>query len=117
MMMLTMAAAAFTPASRLTRTGSAGDGASLLRMAAASGVTQVDGVRIGPPPDLPSLLLANRIVYIGMPLVPSVTVRRLAAPRQRTLSLCLRQPAVAHAALPARSHYTPTRVSQELLVA
>jgi len=28
---------------------------------------------IGPPPDLPSLLLANRIVYIGMPLVPSVT--------------------------------------------
>ena len=87
MMMLTMAAAAFTPASRLTRTGSAGDGASLLRMAAASGVTQVDGVRIGPPPDLPSLLLANRIVYIGMPLVPSVTVRRLAAPRRRTLSL------------------------------
>ena len=28
---------------------------------------------IGPPPDLPSLLLANRIIYIGMPLVPSVT--------------------------------------------
>lgn len=28
---------------------------------------------IGPPPDLPSLLLSNRIVYIGMPLVPSVT--------------------------------------------
>jgi ATP-dependent Clp protease protease subunit len=33
----------------------------------------VDGVRVGPPPDLPSLLLSNRIVYIGMPLVPSVT--------------------------------------------
>jgi ATP-dependent Clp protease protease subunit len=32
-----------------------------------------DGVRIGPPPDLPSLLLNNRIVYCGMPLVPSVT--------------------------------------------
>merc|ERR1719491_687509 len=32
-----------------------------------------DGARIGPPPDLPSLLLHNRIVYIGMPLVPSVT--------------------------------------------
>lgn len=30
-------------------------------------------VEIGPPPDLPSLLLANRIIYIGMPLVPSVT--------------------------------------------
>lgn len=32
-----------------------------------------DGVRIGPPPDLPSLLLHSRIVYIGMPLVPAVT--------------------------------------------
>mmetsp|Transcript_37426 Transcript_37426/g.38106 ORF Transcript_37426/g.38106 Transcript_37426/m.38106 type:complete len:261 (+) Transcript_37426:84-866(+) len=28
---------------------------------------------IGPPPDLPSLLLHNRIIYIGLPLVPSVT--------------------------------------------
>jgi ATP-dependent Clp protease protease subunit len=28
---------------------------------------------ISPPPDLPSILLNNRIVYIGMPLVPSVT--------------------------------------------
>lgn len=26
-----------------------------------------------PPPDLPSLLLDARIVYVGMPLVPSVT--------------------------------------------
>ncbi|KAF5740040.1 hypothetical protein HS088_TW11G00103 [Tripterygium wilfordii] len=26
-----------------------------------------------PPPDLPSLLLHGRIVYIGMPLVPAVT--------------------------------------------
>jgi len=32
-----------------------------------------EGVRIGPPPDLPSLLLHNRIVYICMPLVPAVT--------------------------------------------
>lgn len=31
------------------------------------------GAAIGPPPDLPSLLLHNRIVYIGMPLVPAVT--------------------------------------------
>lgn len=31
------------------------------------------GARIGPPPDLPSLLLHNRIIYIGMPLVPQVT--------------------------------------------
>ncbi|CAN0339198.1 unnamed protein product [Discosporangium mesarthrocarpum] len=29
--------------------------------------------RVGPPPDLPSLLLHNRIVYLGMPLVPAVT--------------------------------------------
>eukprot|EP00899_Mesostigma_viride_P018761 jgi/Mesvir1/26887/Mv20620-RA.2 len=27
----------------------------------------------GPPPDLPSLLLNSRILYIGMPLVPAVT--------------------------------------------
>jgi ATP-dependent Clp protease protease subunit len=35
-----------------------------------------DGVtdpRLGPPPDLPSLLLHNRIVYVGMALVPAVT--------------------------------------------
>lgn len=31
------------------------------------------GARVGPPPDLPSLLLHNRIVYLGMPLVPAVT--------------------------------------------
>lgn len=33
----------------------------------------VDGVNVGPPPDLPSLLLHNRIVYIGMPLVAAVS--------------------------------------------
>jgi len=32
-----------------------------------------DGVRIGPPPDLASLLLHSRIVYLGMPIVPAVT--------------------------------------------
>jgi ATP-dependent Clp protease protease subunit len=36
-------------------------------------ITIILGVAIGPPPDLPSLLLHNRIVYIGMPLVPAVT--------------------------------------------
>lgn len=40
---------------------------------AATGAQTVDGVRVGPPPDLPSLLLNNRIVYLGMPLVPQVT--------------------------------------------
>jgi len=39
----------------------------------AYGDEYYDGARIGPPPDLPSLLLHNRIVYIGMPLVPAVT--------------------------------------------
>jgi len=39
----------------------------------AYGEEYYEGVRIGPPPDLPSLLLHNRIVYIGMPLVPAVT--------------------------------------------
>lgn len=39
----------------------------------AGGTQQIDGVRIGPPPDLPSLLLNNRIVYLGLALVPAVT--------------------------------------------
>merc|ERR1711966_354054 len=39
---------------------------------AAQPDTYVEGMNIGPPPDLPSLLLHNRIVYIGMPLVPAV---------------------------------------------
>ena len=43
-------------------------------MMAGAAAQQVDGVRVGPPnTDLPSLLLNNRIVYIGMPLAPSVT--------------------------------------------
>lgn len=32
-----------------------------------------DGYQRTPPPDLPSLLLKERIVYLGMPLVPKVT--------------------------------------------
>jgi len=48
-----------------------------MRMTGAGGAAQpdqyVEGANIGPPPDLPSLLLHNRIVYIGMPLVPAVT--------------------------------------------
>lgn len=38
-----------------------------------SGASSYEGARIGPPPDLPSLLLHNRIIYLGMPLVPAVT--------------------------------------------
>ena len=33
----------------------------------------IDGVRVGPPPDLPSLLMFNRILYLGAALQPSVT--------------------------------------------
>lgn len=40
---------------------------------ADDGNSDLDGARVGPPPDLPSLLLHNRIVYLGMPLVPAVT--------------------------------------------
>lgn len=40
---------------------------------AGNGGTMYDGARAGPPPDLPSLLLHNRIVYLGMSLVPAVT--------------------------------------------
>lgn len=39
----------------------------------ASNEVYVEGVRMGPPPDLASLLLHNRIVYLGMPIVPAVT--------------------------------------------
>lgn len=39
----------------------------------ASEPTYYQGARVGPPPDLPSLLLHNRIVYVGMPLVAAVT--------------------------------------------
>jgi len=41
--------------------------------AAAAGGGMVDGARIGPPPDMPSMLLNNRIVYLGMPINSAVT--------------------------------------------
>lgn len=44
-----------------------------IRASLETAAQNYDGVRIGPPPDLPSLLLHNRIVYLGMPLVPAVT--------------------------------------------
>uniref|UniRef100_A0A7S3L4J0 ATP-dependent Clp protease proteolytic subunit n=1 Tax=Amphora coffeiformis TaxID=265554 RepID=A0A7S3L4J0_9STRA len=77
-------AAAFGPKPLIlptTTTAAAKDGSSPLwrpsMNMAAGGAERApeyyDGVRIGPPPDLPSLLLHNRIVYIGMPLVPAVT--------------------------------------------
>lgn len=42
-------------------------------VAGGSEMEMYEGVRIGPPPDLASLLLHNRIVYLGMPMVPAVT--------------------------------------------
>jgi len=41
--------------------------------APGGGGAMVDGARIGPPPDLPSLLLNNRIVYLGTPIVAQVS--------------------------------------------
>ena len=64
----------FVPAPRAApRAAPAWRGGAAVRMAAAGGAAVVDGVRIGPPPDLPSLLLHNRIVYCGMALAPSVS--------------------------------------------
>lgn len=42
-------------------------------MQSAGGGGGGDAARAGPPPDLPSLLLHNRIIYLGMSLVPAVT--------------------------------------------
>ena len=50
---------------------SSGGGAGAVPQAPSDGGLQ--SWEIGPPPDLPSLLLSNRIIYVGMPLVPSVT--------------------------------------------
>ncbi|KAL1524045.1 hypothetical protein AB1Y20_018959 [Prymnesium parvum] len=44
-----------------------------LQAGAASGGGSYDGSRLGPPPDMPSLLLNNRIVYLGMPINAAVT--------------------------------------------
>merc|ERR1719231_2139449 len=44
-----------------------------LESGASTGGGMVDGTRIGPPPDMPSLLLNNRIVYLGMPISSQVT--------------------------------------------
>eukprot|EP00584_Thalassiosira_punctigera_P005506 CAMPEP_0172527776 /NCGR_PEP_ID=MMETSP1067-20121228/2364_1 /TAXON_ID=265564 ORGANISM="Thalassiosira punctigera, Strain Tpunct2005C2" /NCGR_SAMPLE_ID=MMETSP1067 /ASSEMBLY_ACC=CAM_ASM_000444 /LENGTH=264 /DNA_ID=CAMNT_0013311579 /DNA_START=114 /DNA_END=908 /DNA_ORIENTATION=- len=69
---------AFSPSAN-TRSGKAVlNNLREMRMTGAGGAATpdqnyVEGVNIGPPPDLPSLLLHNRIVYIGMPLVPAVT--------------------------------------------
>lgn len=68
-------------------------------------VINVDGVRIGPPPDLPSLLLHNRIVYVGTGLVPQVAeliVAQLLYMQACAASMRARRPAVAQPAV-ARS--------------
>jgi len=58
------------PSSALEARRSSGSGGGAIP---PSGGDSIQSWEIGPPPDLPSLLLANRIIYIGMPLVPSVT--------------------------------------------
>jgi ATP-dependent Clp protease protease subunit len=64
---LAVASAAFAPQALVGRAAAPAGMARVQMMA-----TNVDGVRIGPPPDLPSLLLHNRIVYVGTGLVPAV---------------------------------------------
>ena len=49
------------------------DSGVLMQSTAAGGGIMVDGQRLGPPPDMPSLLLSNRIVYLGMPIAAQVT--------------------------------------------
>jgi len=70
-------AAAFSPASRSKVLNNLKEMSMEIKMSGAGGAAQpdqyVEGANVGPPPDLPSLLLHNRIVYIGMPLVPAVT--------------------------------------------
>ena len=48
-------------------------GAAPTMVAGGQAAETYDGVRIGPPPDLASLLLHNRIVYLGMPISSGVT--------------------------------------------
>jgi len=55
------------PQSRLLRAPSP------IALESASSGGMVEGTRIGPPPDMPSLLLNNRIVYLGMPINSQVT--------------------------------------------
>ena len=47
--------------------------ATMLQSGASPGGGMVDGARIGPPPDMPSLLLNERIVYLGLPINNQVT--------------------------------------------
>lgn len=47
--------------------------AAMLESGAQGGGGMVDGARVGPPPDLPSLLLNERIVYLGMPIAAQVS--------------------------------------------
>ena len=49
-------------------------GGVAMQSSSAGGI-MVDGMRIGPPPDMPSLLLSNRIVYLGTPIASQVTER------------------------------------------
>ncbi|CAM9479253.1 unnamed protein product [Chrysoparadoxa australica] len=57
----------------MSQMGGGGAVGGLSMLAGGAGASTYEGARIGPPPDLPSLLLHNRIVYLGMPLVPAVT--------------------------------------------
>lgn len=72
------------PAGLSDRPGRAGR--PLVQQSASSGGGMKDGVKIGPPPDMPSLLLNNRIVYLGMPISSQVAALRSARCRSRHAS-------------------------------
>ena len=68
-----IACACLLPASTSSLVLPARAAAPRMNAAAAGGGGMVDGARIGPPPDMPSLLLNNRIVYLGLPINSQVT--------------------------------------------
>lgn len=57
------------PSRRVRRRAAATD---MSAASAPGGGGMIDGSRIGPPPDMPSVMLNNRIVYLGMPISAQV---------------------------------------------
>eukprot|EP00929_Paragymnodinium_shiwhaense_P008041 TRINITY_DN111969_c0_g1_i1.p1 TRINITY_DN111969_c0_g1~~TRINITY_DN111969_c0_g1_i1.p1 ORF type:complete len:323 (+),score=86.56 TRINITY_DN111969_c0_g1_i1:58-1026(+) len=69
-----MAAAAFARRGRRTGNKRAAKQAQVTLQAYSAADRQTyEGAPIGPPPDLPSLLLKNRIVFLGTPITSEVT--------------------------------------------
>jgi len=58
------------PSRRVRRRAAAAD---MSAASAPGGGGMIDGQRIGPPPDIPSVMLNNRIVYLGTPISAQVS--------------------------------------------